>query len=143
MLFTSKQYDRRNGGIFNQALKTGTIAELYTDETETTYRPYPDLTFTYAQPNPLLDEVEGATVYQTFSNRLFGSAYFSWDITNDLAFKSNFGLDMNFTKIGQFSSALSLARISLNKSLSEVTNSTNQVIYMGQYHYVQENLWKS
>lgn len=126
LLFTSKKYDRRNGGIFNQALKTGTIAELWTDETKTNYRPYPDLTFTYAQPNPLLDEVEGATVYETYSNRLFGASYFSWDIMDGLTFKSNFGIDMNFVKIGEFSSALSLARIALNKSLSEVTNSTTR-----------------
>ena len=123
ILYTNKKYNKRNSSIFNQALKTGTIGVLY--NTDGTYIDFPDKTFTFAQPNPMLDEVPGSNVNEIMQNRMFGSAYLNWTLFKGLTFKSNFGLDLNFSKTGVYRSPKSLAQLNAAKSLAQVTNTSS------------------
>jgi TonB-linked SusC/RagA family outer membrane protein len=123
ILFTNKKYNKRNSSIFNQALKTGTIGVLY--NTDGSYADFPDKTFTFAQPNPMLDEVAGSNVNEIMQNRIFGSTYLNWTLFKGLTFKSNFGLDLNFTKTGVYRSPKSLAQLNAAKSLAQMTNASS------------------
>jgi len=123
ILFTHKKYNRRDGGVFNQALKTGPIGKLYNDDG--TLNEYPDRIFTFAQPNPLLDEVEGAYKNEILSNRIFGNAYISLEIIKGLTFKSNLNLDLNTQREGMYQGPKCLARISLKKAYTYVVNDVN------------------
>ncbi len=118
VLFTRKDHFRRNSGIFNQALKTGPIGILYNDDG--TYREFPDLIFTYAQPNPMLDEVPGAYINEIVSNRLFGTTYVSWQILNGLTLKTNLGIDVSNTKTGLYEGPNSLRRVAVHEALTQI-----------------------
>lgn len=123
ILFTYKKYNRRDGGIFNQALKTGPIGKLYNDDG--TINEYPDRIFTFAQPNPLLDEVEGAYKNEIVSNRIFGNAYISLELLKDLVFKSNFNIDLTGQREGMYQGPNCLARVSLKQAYTYVVNRNN------------------
>lgn len=123
ILFTNKKFNKRNSTIFNQALKTGTIGIL--NNTDGSYADFPDKTFTFAQPNPMLDEVAGSNVHEIMQNRMFGSTYLNWDLFKGLTFKSNLGLDLNFSKTGIYRGPKSLAQLNASKSLAQMTNSSS------------------
>ncbi len=120
ILYTNKKFNRRNSSIFNQALKTGTIGIL--NNADGSYTDFPDKTFTFAQPNPMLDEVPGSNVNEIMQNRMFGSTYLTWTLIKGLTFKSNLGLDLNFSKTGVYRGPKSLAQLNAAKSLAQITN---------------------
>jgi len=123
VLFTNKKYNKRNSGIFNQALKTGPIGTLY--NADGTYKDFPDNMWTTAQPNPMLDEVAGSNVNEITDNRLFSSAYASITFFKGLVFKSNLGVDLKFTKNGLYQGPKSLSRINLATANTEMTNTSS------------------
>lgn len=130
ILYTNKNHLRRNSGIFNQALKTGPVGILYNDDG--TYREFPDLVFTYAQPNPLLDEVKGAYLNEIISNRIFGTSYLSWEIFKGLTFKTNLGVDLTETKEGMYQGPSSLSRVALKTAYTRIH-------HRSQWAYTWEN----
>jgi TonB-linked SusC/RagA family outer membrane protein len=120
VLFTNKKFDRRNSSIFNQALKTGPIGTLF--NADGTYTDFPDRVFTFNQPNPMLDEVEGSNVHQIFENRIFSSAYINYTPIKGLTIRSNLGTDLFFRKTGVYRSPKSLAQMSANQAVTQMTN---------------------
>ncbi|MBN1187914.1 MAG: TonB-dependent receptor [Bacteroidales bacterium] len=106
VIYTNKKYSRRDGGIFNTALKCGPIGSLYNEDGS--YRDIPDPVLAYNHINPMLDEVEGAQIDDIFVNRVFSSAYFDWQIIEGLSFRTNLGVNIELTKEGKFNSARSL-----------------------------------
>ena len=119
MLFTKKDYNKRNSGVFNQALKAGPIGKLYEDD-GVTYRTIPDLVFAYNQYSPVLDEVPGAYVNEITNNRIFSTIYGNWDIFPWLTFKTNLGFDVITDKNGRFADAKSVSQVASGRSESSL-----------------------
>ncbi len=122
VLYTRKDHHKRDGGVFNQALKTGPVGNLYNEDG--TYSEFPDLVYTYAQPNPMLDEPEGAYLNQIITNRLFGTTYLSWQPLNGLTLKTNLGVDLSDIKEGLYRGPSSLKRVALKSALTEIDHRT-------------------
>jgi TonB-dependent starch-binding outer membrane protein SusC len=118
VILTRKDYNKRNSGVFNQALKTGPIGILYNEDG--TYRSIPDHVFADNQTNPMLDEVDGAYINEITNNRIFSNVYGNWDILPYLTFRTSLGLDYTTEKNGLFASAQSLSRITAATSQSSL-----------------------
>jgi TonB-dependent starch-binding outer membrane protein SusC len=107
ILFTYKDKDARSSSVYSQAMKMTTITHAYTTDGTLIANPNPRYT---AHCNPLLDEVDGAYVNNTLSNRLFGNAYIEITPFKNLIFKSNFGLDKSNSRNGIYADYQSVAR---------------------------------
>lgn len=99
MLFTYKNQDARDGGVFNRSMTMTTITHPYTAEGEIIKTPNPRYA---AHSNPLLDEVPGAYQNNTESTRFFGNTYLQITPTKHITFKSIFGLDRRNTRLGRY-----------------------------------------
>ncbi len=97
--FAYKNNDKRNSGVYNQALKMTTITHAYGEDGEINATPsdfYP------AHCSPLLDEVEGAYQRNIESTRFFGSAYLQITPIKNLILKSNFTVDFKNQRDGLY-----------------------------------------
>ncbi len=99
ILFTYKNKDTRDGGVFNRSLTMTTITHPYTADGEIIKTPNPRYA---AHSNPLLDEVDGAYQNNNETTRFFGNAYVEITPTKNISFKSIFGLNRNNTRIGRY-----------------------------------------
>ncbi len=99
MMFTYKDRDARSSSAFSQSLKMTTITHPYTADGVLIETPNPRYA---AHCNPLLDEVDGAYVNNTLSNRVFGNAYIEINPIRNLIFRSNFGLDKSNSRNGVY-----------------------------------------
>ncbi len=98
-MFTNKDRNARSSSVYSQAMKMTTITHPYTTDGVMIDTPNPRYA---AHCNPLLDEVDGAYVNNTLSNRLFGNAYIQITPIKSLIFKSNFGLDKSDSRNGVY-----------------------------------------
>lgn len=99
MMFTYKDRDVRSSSVYSQAMKMTTITHAYTADGTLVDTPNPRYA---AHCNPLLDEVEGAYVNNTLSNRIFGNAYLEISPVKNLLLKTNFGLDRSNYRTGVY-----------------------------------------
>ena len=97
--FAYKNNDKRNSGVYNQALKMTTITHAYGEDGEINATPS---AFFAAHCSPLLDEVEGAYQRNIESTRFFGSAYLQITPIKNLILKSNFTVDFNNKRDGLY-----------------------------------------
>ena len=72
LLFTYKNWNRRNSGVYNQALKMTSITHPYLTDGSINATPNP---WYAAHCSPLLDDVKDAYQNNTESTRFFGNAY--------------------------------------------------------------------
>ncbi len=98
VLYTYKDQDQRRDPL-NMANKIVPIAKAYNDDG--TVNPYPAPGYS-SQMNPLLDNVEGATVDNNLNKRFFATSYLQWTIIKDLVLKTNIGIDLNDQRRGFF-----------------------------------------
>ena len=105
--FTYKDNDKRNGSVYNQALKMTTITHPYLEDGTINYKPS---YFYDAHCNPLLDEVEGAYQRNIETTRFFGSAYLQLNPIKNLTYKSNLTLDRSNSRDGQYQDMYSVGR---------------------------------
>ena len=97
--FAYKDNDKRNSGVYNQALKMTTITHAYGDDGTINAEPsdfYP------SHCSPLLDEVDGAYQRNIESTRFFGSAYVQVTPIKNLILKSNFTADFKNQRDGLY-----------------------------------------
>ncbi|MFO7657309.1 MAG: TonB-dependent receptor [Bacteroidales bacterium] len=120
ILYTYKEYNKRDGGIFNQALKCGPIGTLYNEDG--TYNNIPDPVWADNQISPMLDEVPGAQVHDILSSRVFGSTYLNWEIFKGLSFRSSLGIDLTITKEGEYHSGNSIQQHVNRQRRSDLIN---------------------
>lgn len=97
--FSYKDNDKRNGGVYNQALKFTTITHAYKDDG--TIIPQPSA-FYNSHCNPLLDEVEGAYQNNIETTRFFGSAYLQITPFKGFVWKTNFTVDRSDSRNGLY-----------------------------------------
>jgi TonB-linked SusC/RagA family outer membrane protein len=99
MLFTYKNHDARDGGVFGRSMSMTSITHPYTAEGEIIKTPNPRYA---AHSNPLLDEIDGAYQDNRESTRFFGNSYLEITPTKDLTFKSIFAVDRTNTRLGSY-----------------------------------------
>ncbi len=124
MLFTYKDQDKRDTGVFSQGLKMTSIARpriiqsdidngftqggLIPSVGDLILKPSP----TYeAHANPMLDEVSGAYQHSIEGTRLFGNTYLEVMPLPGLTFKTMFALDRKSTRTGIYSDYQSVGNL--------------------------------
>lgn len=99
LLFTYKNWNRRNSGVYNQALKMTTITHPYLNDGTVNTNPNP----WYANHcSPLIDDVEGAYQNNTQSTRFFGNAYVEVTPIKGLNLRSMFAVDRSDSRNGLY-----------------------------------------
>jgi len=98
-LFTYKDWDKRNDGVYSQLIKMHTLAQPYLADGTILDKPSE---LASSHTNPLLNEVPGFYSNNVLSTRLFGNAYVNWEIIKGLTFKSVFGVDITSSRDGEY-----------------------------------------
>ena len=99
LLFTYKNWNRRNSGVYNQALKMTTITHAYLNDGTINATPNP---WYAAHCSPLLDDVDGAYQNNTQSTRFFGNAYVELTPVKGLNLRSMFAVDRSDSRNGLY-----------------------------------------
>lgn len=105
LLYTYSNANARRSDIFDQTQKMVPIGIAY--ETDGSVKKYPFASGT--DINPLVDEDKNNYRNETLSSRTFGSSYLNFDITKNLLFRSNFGIDAQSSRNGLFEGSNSTA----------------------------------
>ena len=98
LLYTYKNEDKRNGGVFNQAMKMTTLTHVYLNDGTVNKTPNP---FYAAHCNPLLDE-DGAWQKNIETSRFFGNAYLQVTPIESVILKTLFNVDRTDRRTGQY-----------------------------------------
>ena len=99
LLFTYKNWNRRNSGVYNQALKMTSITHPYLTDGSINATPNP---WYAAHCSPLLDDVDGAYQNNTESTRFFGNAYVEVAPLKGLNLRSMFAVDRSDSRNGLY-----------------------------------------
>lgn len=97
--FTYKSNDRRNSGVYSQALKMTTITHAYLNDGTINATPNP---WYAAHCSPLLDDVPGAYQRNVESTRFFGNAYVEFTPIKGLMYRSQFAVNRNNSRDGLY-----------------------------------------
>ncbi len=100
VVYTYKDQDDRNASFWNIS-KYEPIAKPFNDDGSINLYPIADRSDVLS---PLADNVDGAVINNTTSNRFFGIGYFDWTIVDNLFFKSTIGIDQSNSTNGYFNS---------------------------------------
>ncbi|MCI5710616.1 MAG: TonB-dependent receptor [Prevotella sp.] len=107
LLFTYKNWNRRNSGVYSQAMKMTTITHPYLTDGTINTNPNP----WYANHcSPLLDDVDGAYQNNTESTRFFGNAYVELTPLKGLNLRSMFAVDRSDSRNGLYQDYQSQSR---------------------------------
>ena len=99
LLFTYKNNDKRNSGVYSQSLKMTTVTHAYLNDGEINKTPNP---WYAAHCSPVLDDVEGAYQNNIESTRFFGNAYLEVSPIAGLTFRSQFAVDRQDSRNGLY-----------------------------------------
>lgn len=99
MLFTYKNHDARDGGVFGRSLSMTSITHPYTADGEIIKTPNPRYA---AHSNPLLDEVDGAYQNNRETTRFFGNSYLEITPVKNITFRSIFAVDRSNARLGRY-----------------------------------------
>ncbi len=99
ILFTYKNNDKRNSGVYSQALKMTTITHAYLSDGSINATPNPMYA---AHCSPLLDDVDGAYQNNIKTTRFFGNAYVELTPIKGLIARTQFALDQQNSRNGMY-----------------------------------------
>jgi len=91
---------------YGSALAASPLAEPYDEEGNIIYQPASDP----LRWNPLADYVEGSVLNEENDFRIFSNIFGELDITNDLNYRMNYGVDYQKNRDGLFEGSLSSSR---------------------------------
>ena len=97
--FTYKSNDKRNSGVYSQALKMTSITHPYLNDGTINATPNP---WYAAHCSPLLDDVPGAYQRNIESTRFFGNVYAEVTPFKGLNFRSQFAVNRNNSRDGLY-----------------------------------------
>ncbi|EFC76824.1 MAG: TonB-dependent receptor [Prevotella buccae] len=126
LLFTYKDWNRRNTGVYTQMLKMTSITHPYlypgTDKESINYQPNP-----WYEPHcsPMLDEVPGAFQHNVESTRFFGNVYGELYPVKGMVFRSQFAVDRSDARDGMYQDYLSQGRYQAGQT---------SIIDLNKYH---------
>ncbi len=124
MLFTYKNHDRRNSGVYSQALKMTTITHAYLNDGTINATPNP---LYAAHCSPLQDD-NGNYQRNVQSTRFFGNTYLEVTPFKNFVFRSMLAVDRNNSRTGTYQDYESQGRYQSGQStvLTQTpSNSTN------------------
>jgi len=119
ILFTKRNWNRREDGVFSQLLKMHAIADITKDQPSE---------LAPSHTNPLINERDGYYQNNTQSNRFFGNVFLNWQIIKDLKFKTMFAADLQNTKQGIYEDYQCTGRNQANRGTAisqDYTDKTN------------------
>lgn len=99
LLFTYKDNNKRNSGVYSQALKMTSITHPYLSDGSINKTPNP---WYAAHCSPLLDDVEGAYQNNVQSTRFFGNAYLELTPVKGMTLRSQFAVDRSDSRDGLY-----------------------------------------
>jgi|WetSurMetagenome_2_1015567.scaffolds.fasta_scaffold00463_12 TonB-dependent starch-binding outer membrane protein SusC len=99
VLFTYKNWDKRNDDVYSQLIKMHSLAQPYLADGTILDKPSE---LSQSHTNPLLNEVPGFYANNVLSTRLFGNAYINWEIIKGLTFRSVLGVDVTSSRDGEY-----------------------------------------
>ncbi len=118
ILFTRRNWDKREDGVYSQLLKMHAIADITLDQPSQ---------LAPAHTNPLLNEKEGYYQNVTQANRFFGSAYINWEIIKGLTFKTMLAADVQNSFQGIYEDYMCTGRYQSNKGTGISQSNTSGV----------------
>ena len=119
--FAYKDNDKRNSGVYNQALKMTTITHAYLNDGTINETPNP---LYAAHCSPLLDDIDGRYQKNIETTRFFGSAYLQVNPIKNLVLKTNFTVDRSNARTGEYKDYLSQSNFQ-NPKVSTISNATS------------------
>jgi len=131
MLFTYRDHDSRNSGVFGQAMKMTSITHPYNNDG--TLLATPNARYA-AHCNPLLDEIDGNYKHNIESTRFFGNTYAEITPLKGLSFKTMLAVDRSNRRDGTYQDFESVSRYQ-SPSTSYIT-----LTYDKTTKYTWENL---
>ncbi|WP_025884242.1 SusC/RagA family TonB-linked outer membrane protein [Segatella paludivivens] len=99
LMFSYKNNDKANSGVFAQALKMTTITHAYLSDGSINTTPNP---WYAAHSNPLLDMVDGRFQHNIETTRFFGNAYVEFTPFKGLMYRSLFNVDRSDARDGLY-----------------------------------------
>ncbi|MBQ3635086.1 MAG: TonB-dependent receptor [Bacteroidales bacterium] len=144
MLFTYKNHDRRNSGVYSQALKMTTITHAYLKDGSINATPNP---LYAAHCSPLQDD-GGNYQRNVQSTRFFGNTYLELTPIKGLVFRTMLAVDRNNSRSGTYQDYQSQQRYQsgqtsvINQNPSNSTNLTwdNTINYNTDFNGSTSNL---
>ena len=118
--FAYKDNDKRNSGVYNQAMKMTTITHAYLNDGTINETPNP---LYAAHCSPLLDDIDGRYQHNIETTRFFGSAYVQITPVKNLILKSNFTVDRSNRRTGIYRDYLSQSNFQ-NPKVSTISHET-------------------
>jgi TonB-linked SusC/RagA family outer membrane protein len=134
ILYTYKDHDARNSGVFNQYLKMTTITHAYLADGTINVKPNP---LYDAHCSPLLDETDGVYQNNILSQRFFGNTYLEITPLKNLVFKSMIALDRSNTRTGYYIDGQSVERFQspTNDYISNESEFTTKYVWDNTLNY--------
>lgn len=99
LMFSYKNNNKANSGVFAQALKMTTITHAYLSDGSINTTPNP---WYAAHSNPLLDMVDGRFQHNIETTRFFGNAYVEFSPFKGLMYRSLFNVDRSDARDGLY-----------------------------------------
>lgn len=112
ILFTHKNHDKRNSGVFSRALYMSSVSHPYDADGNIILKPSP---YYEAHANPLLDDVDGAYQNNRESDRVFATGYIQITPLKGLVIKSLFNADYNNYTEGDYEDFQSVSQLQAAK----------------------------
>ena len=145
LLYTFRDWDRREDGIYGQLIKMHPMAQPYLSDGSILNTPS-ELTISHT--NPLLNEVEGYYANNTQGNRLFGNFFLDWQLIKGLRFKTVFGIDQSANRKGEYEDYMCTANYQSGRGSSLLAqnnqsvgftweNTLNYSLNLGGIHEIQ------
>lgn len=97
--YTFKDWNRRDDDVYSQAIKMHSLAQPYLSNGELLDKPSE---LASSHTNPLLNEKDGYYQNNNQNNRLFGNVFADLEIVKNMKFRTMFGLDQQFGRIGEY-----------------------------------------
>ncbi|MBN1463841.1 MAG: TonB-dependent receptor [Paludibacteraceae bacterium] len=117
LLYTKRDWNRREDEVFSQVIKMHALSDILLDIPS-------DLA--PAHTNPLINEREGYYQNNTQSDRIFGNAYLNIEFIKGLNFKTMFAADMNNSFKGIYEDYMITSRNQSNKETFISQEKTNE-----------------
>jgi len=78
--------------------------------------------------SPITDLRPNASIDNTASGELFAAGYFELSPLKELKYRSNLGVNLNYSRRGVFNDSLTISQISIGKSAASITNNIGKYV---------------
>lgn len=132
--YTYRDNDRRNAGVYSQALKMTTITHAYLNDGLINETPNP---WYAAHCSPLLDDVPGAYQNNTQGSRFFGNAYLEVAPIKGMTFRTQFAVNHRDNRTGLYQDYQSQGRYQSPSTnyISSTTSNQNRYTWDNTLSY--------